>query len=86
MAGMEVDRRAGRQGSRFLLHVLRDRLADEVPKFGFCHMRTATSYQLSVSMMSTRSMMPTIAASTGAHLLPRASPAARPSNTINTFS
>ncbi len=95
MAGMEADRRACRKRSSFLLHVPSDRLADEVPKFGFSHMRTAVSYQLSesavsyqpsVSMMSTRSMIPTIAASTGAHLLPRASPAARPSSTINTFS
>jgi hypothetical protein len=100
MAGMEVHRRVRRQGSSFLLHVPSDRLADEVPEFDFCHIRTAVCYQLSaiscqlsaigcqpsVSLMSTRSMIPTIAASTGAHLLPRASPAARPSSTINTFS
>src|SRR5215210_2294671 len=35
---------------------------------------------------STRSMMPTIAASTGAPLRPSASPAARPSRTTSTFS
>src|SRR5262249_28313350 len=35
---------------------------------------------------STRSMMPTIAASTGAPFRPSASPAARPSSTISTFS
>jgi hypothetical protein len=48
MAGMEVHRRACRQGSSFLLHVPSDRLADEVPEFDFCHIRTAVSYQLSV--------------------------------------
>src|SRR5215510_10195782 len=38
------------------------------------------------SWISTLSMMPTIAASTGAALRPSASPAARPSSTISTFS
>jgi hypothetical protein len=47
MARMEVNRRTRRQGSSILLHVPGDRLADEIPEFGFSHIRTAISCQLS---------------------------------------
>ncbi len=53
----------------------RDRLAHQRPHFLICH-----------SVTSTLSMIPMIAASTGAAFLPSASPAARPSITTSTLS
>src|SRR5687768_18378350 len=65
-----------RSGSRSLPHRMsHNSVTDERAQFGLGH-----------SLTSTRSTMPTIAASTGAPFRPSASPAARPSMTIRTFS
>src|SRR5262245_24797409 len=55
----------------------------QMPLDGFAH---EYPQFLLVHSKSTRSTMPTIAASTGAAVFPIASPAARPSSTISTFS
>ena len=69
-------------GPDFSLHVPSDRLRTR-SRSSACH--TRNSYQLSVSMMSTRSMISTIAASTGAHLFARALARSPAFPAINTF-
>ena len=56
-----------------------------VPRDGVAHQRAQFLFR-DLHRTSTWSMMPTIAASTGAAFRPSASPAARPSSTTSTFS
>src|SRR5690349_21126038 len=67
MAGVMLMRNVGQPGGLLLPESASNNLSDERTQFRLVH-----------SCTSTESMMPTIAASTGAPLRPRASPAARP--------
>ena len=76
VARVEVKERGGGwSGSRHLAAVSSDSVSYKIPQFLLRH-----------GTRSTVSMMPITAASTGASLRPSASPAARPSMTIRTFS